>query len=78
MLRVMTDEFELDSIKKLSREYAEAKELALAGAYPLPLLDMCILLPLRKTPDTTPTPFLIQLLSVSPYHLDRGKPNCRS
>jgi len=28
-------EFELDSIKKLSKEYAEAKELALAGAYTL-------------------------------------------
>ena len=28
-------EFELDNIKKLSKEYAEAKELAFAGAWPL-------------------------------------------
>ncbi|CAD6335882.1 unnamed protein product [Miscanthus lutarioriparius] len=35
-------EFELDSIKKLSKESAEANELALAGACQFSLLDMCI------------------------------------
>jgi snRNA-activating protein complex subunit 1 len=48
----------------LSKEYAEAKELALAGACPLPLLDMCIFLLLYVRLRTQRRSFLIQTVEV--------------